>query len=212
MIDFERATAGELAGMLMRTGFAVEVDERAAGASIEPVATSVVDVVALGPAGAIEERTALCGALREGGYDGAIVAICRDLADGGTLLEHGADDFLIAPVGELELAARVRFCRKRRAARPLMRWGLLELDCLRRTVRVRGRSIRLTSRDCELLACLIEADGRAVPRARLLEQVWGRAHRGTNLVEVHLSRLRDKLGEDAGLIQTVRRAGYRLRG
>lgn len=211
VIDLDRATAGHLAGMLMRTGFAVQVGERRVDESTGRAATDF-DVVALGPTGPVAERTALCSALRDGGYDGAIVAICADISDGSTLVEQGADDFLIAPVEELEMAARVRFCRKRRAAGPLMRCGPLELDCLRRSIRLRGRTIRLTSRDCELLACLIEAGGRVVPRARLLEQVWrGRQDRGTNLVEVHLSRLRDKLGEDARLIQTVRGAGYRLR-
>jgi DNA-binding response OmpR family regulator len=212
VIDSERATASQLAGMLMRAGFAVEVGECAAGTSIDGVATDF-DVVALGPSGLIADRTALCSALRVSGYDGAIVAVCAHISDGGSLVEQGVDDFLIAPVEELELAARVRFCfSRRRVPRPLLRWGPLELDRLGHTVRLRGRTVRLTSRDCELLACLIEAGGRVVTRARMLEQVWeGREDRGTNLVEVHLSRLRDKLGEDASLIQTVRRAGYRLR-
>jgi len=211
VVDSEHAIAGHLAEMLMRAGFAVEVGECDAGASIQYVATDF-DVVALGPSGLVGERTALCSALREGGYDGAIVAVCADISDGAVLVEQGADDFLIAPVEEREMAARVRFCRRRRVVQPLLRWGPLELDCLRRTLLLRGRSVRLTSRDCELLACLIEAGGRVVTRARLLEQVWqGRQDRGTNLVEVHLSRLRDKLGDDAWLIETVRRAGYRLR-
>jgi DNA-binding response OmpR family regulator len=211
VIDSERAAASELAGMLMRAGFAAEVGECAAGTSIDGVATDF-DIVALGPSGLVGERAALCGALREGGYDGAIVAVCADISDGGILVEQGVDDFLIAPVEEREMAARLRFCcSRRRAPRPLLRWGPLELDRLGRTVRLRERTIRLTSRDCELLACLIEAGGGVVTRARMLEQVWqGREDRGTNVVEVHLSRLRDKLGEDAWLIQTVRRAGYRL--
>jgi two-component system OmpR family response regulator len=58
----------------------------------------------------------------------------------------------------------------------------------------------------------MQAGGRVVTRATLRERVWHRNEdRGTNLVEVHLSRLRDKLGDDATMIETVRRAGYRLR-
>jgi DNA-binding response OmpR family regulator len=70
----------------------------------------------------------------------------------------------------------------------------------------------LTSREYALLGCLVEAAGKALSRADLLSKVWGLdADPGSNLVEVHLSRLRDKFGADAAMIETVRRAGYRLR-
>ncbi len=93
-----------------------------------------------------------------------------------------------------------------------MRWGPLDLDQVHRDLRVRGRTIALTARECALLTCLIEAGDQVVSRAKLRAQVWPRKEdRGTNLVEVHLSRLRDKLGDDAGVIETVRREGYRLR-
>jgi DNA-binding response OmpR family regulator len=63
-----------------------------------------------------------------------------------------------------------------------------------------------------LLSYLVEARGEVVSRADLLSRVWARDEEpGSNLVEVHLSRLRDKLGADADVIETVRRAGYRLR-
>ena len=87
----------------------------------------------------------------------------------------------------------------------------MEIDRVQRSVRLRGRVLVLTAREYAVLTCLVEAAGDVVSRAELISKVWGRGDPGSNLVEVHLSRLRDKLGEDAGVIETVRRAGYRLR-
>jgi DNA-binding response OmpR family regulator len=168
--------------------------------------------IALGMHGPLERRVERCRQLREEGYAGAILAICTDLADGEALLEAGADDFVTTPFEARELVTRIQACARRSAAHSRLRWGPLELDRVHRELRVRGRGLTLTARECELLVCLIEAGGRVLSRTQLRERVWQRREdRGTNLVEVHLSRLRDKLGEDAGLIETVRRAGYRLR-
>jgi two-component system OmpR family response regulator len=88
----------------------------------------------------------------------------------------------------------------------------MDVDRVSRILRLRGKSVPLTDRDVGLLACLIQAGGDVVSRATLRERVWHRTEdRGTNLVEVHLSRLREKLGEDGNVIETVRGAGYRLR-
>ena len=70
----------------------------------------------------------------------------------------------------------------------------------------------LTGREFALLAHLFESDGTVLSRARLLASVWGTEHDpGSNLVEVHMSRLRSKLGEAAWMIETVRGGGYRWR-
>jgi DNA-binding response OmpR family regulator len=192
--------------MLERSGFTARV-----GQSLHDAATSFGAVI-VGPSGAIAARAATCRKVREEGYVGAILVACADVTEGDQLLDAGADDFVTAPFNELELAARIRSCERRTAARPHLHWGPLELDRVRRTLRPHGKEIPVTPRDVELLACLMEAGGRAVSRARLRERVWpGKEDRGTNVVEVHLSRLRDKLGDDAGVIETVRRAGYRLR-
>jgi DNA-binding response OmpR family regulator len=168
--------------------------------------------IALGMQGEVEQRVARCRQLRDEGYAGAIVAISAELADGEALLDAGADDFVTLPFEARELVTRIRASSRRSTALSQLRWGPLELDRVHRELRIRGKSVALTARECELLVCLIEAGGQVVSRAQLRERVWQRKEdRGTNLVEVHLSRLRDKLGEDAALIETVRRAGYRLR-
>jgi DNA-binding response OmpR family regulator len=168
--------------------------------------------VVLGAAGPLDQRTERCRTLRERGYAGPIVACCGDVGEGESLLDAGADDFVTASADALELAARLRACARRALARARLMWGPLDLDRMHRVLRLRGRIVDLTERESALLACLMEAGGRIVTRARLRQRVWPRAEdRGSNLVEVHLSRLRDKLGDEAAMIETVRRAGYRLR-
>jgi two-component system OmpR family response regulator len=170
------------------------------------------DAIVLGEHAPLEERVTRCRQLRDEGYGGALVAICVDATEGEALLDAGADDFALAPLEERELVTRVVASARRISTTSSVRWGPLELDRVEREVRVHGRSVALTARECEMLACLMEARGAIVSRAALRERVWQRTEdRGSNLVEVHLSRLRDKLGEDATLIETVRRAGYRVR-
>jgi DNA-binding response OmpR family regulator len=173
---------------------------------------SLFEGVVLGAHGPLQERAERCHRLRDEGYAGAILAICVGVTEGEALLDAGADDFATVPFDARELVARLRASARRASAHSRLRWGPLELDRVHREVRVGGRSISLTARECGILVCLIEAGGGVVSRATLRERVWQRKEdRGSNLVEVHLSRLREKLGEDASAIETVRRAGYRLR-
>jgi DNA-binding response OmpR family regulator len=127
-------------------------------------------------------------------------------------LDHGADDYLVKPFSFAELAARVR-ALARRAQPEAMRLalGTLELDLLHRRAQVGETRLELTPTEFELLATLLRARGDAVSRRELLHQVWGlRFDPGTNVVDVHVNRLRRKL-EDVGLasaIRTVRGQGY----
>jgi DNA-binding response OmpR family regulator len=192
------------------SGFEVTVVSSMDDKAIENVA--VFAGIVLGTQESLEERVGRCRGLRDEGYVGAILAACADVTEGEALTDAGADDFVTAPFEARELATRIRACARRTAAYSSPRWGPLELDRVHRVLLLRGRSIPLTAREWELLVCLIEAGGRVVSRdvlrARMLH---GRADKGSNLVEVHLSRLRDKLGGEAALIETVRRSGYRLR-
>lgn len=202
--------AAALAVTLQQAGFQVSV----AGQGSEPSAADMAafDVVALGMSGEPGDRVRVCERLRAEGYGGAVVVVGASPGDVEPLLDAGADDFVPAPVQEAELLARLRMARRRKGARARLRWGPVELELLHRTAALRGQALALTEREFGLLACLVDAGGEVVSRAELLSKVWERSegHR-SNLVEVHLSRLRDKLGSDAALIETVRGAGYRLR-
>lgn len=132
-------------------------------------------------------------------------------------LRKGGDDYLSKPFSLQELVARVEALGRRqdrgRAKEHLTAAGL-EMDLLRREVRVRGREVRLTIREFQILEMLLRSAGRVVTRSMLLEGVWDyRFDPQTNIVDQHVSRLRQKLDDDvsADVIETVRGVGYRVR-
>lgn len=208
LIHHDGAEALLLARRLDSAGFPASV---LSGARLpEKVDAAAFDVVVVGVAGELQGRLALCEKLRNDGYKGAILALSRDSTEMDSLVDAGADDFAAAPIQASELVARVRVALRRVATRAA-RWGPLEIDRVQRAARLRGRALALTEREYAILACLVDSAGTAVSRTELVTKVWGRYDPTSNMVEVHLSRLRDKLGEDADIIQTIRRAGYRLR-
>jgi len=131
-------------------------------------------------------------------------------------LGSGADDYLVKPFAMAELSARLAALARRGGpvVGEVANVGSLRLERLKREVWREGRRIVLQPREFELLDQLVRQAGRVVSRAMLLEQVWHfHFDPQTNIVETHMSRLRQKLnaGSDHDLIQTVRGVGYRLR-
>lgn len=131
-------------------------------------------------------------------------------------LRKGGDDYLPKPFSLQELIARAEALGRRPARSQqvdrLSAHGI-EMDLLRRQVLVRGKEVRLTSREFQILEVLLRNSGRVITRAMLLEAVWDyRFDPQTNIVDQHVSRLRQKLGEEgATAIETVRGVGYRVR-
>lgn len=132
-------------------------------------------------------------------------------------LKAGGDDYLTKPFAFAELLARVEALLRRRSgaqAVTALRVADLELDLLGRRVTRAGRVIDLTAREFNLLEFLVRRAGQVVTRTMLLEGVWDlQFDPQTNLVEVHISRLRQAIDRDFGkpLIHTVRGAGYVVR-
>jgi len=135
-------------------------------------------------------------------------------------LKAGGDDYLVKPFAFSELLARLEALARRAksgndGAPTTLRAGDLEMDLLRREVRRADKPIDLQPREFQLLEFLLRHAGQVVTRTMLLEGVWDyHFDPQTNVIDVHISRLRAKIdkGFDRPLLHTVRGAGYRLDG
>ncbi|MGA2089498.1 MAG: response regulator transcription factor [Stellaceae bacterium] len=131
-------------------------------------------------------------------------------------LRAGGDDYLVKPFAFAELLARIEALLRRgpaSAATVKIKAGALEMDLLARNVTRSGREIDLLPREFRLLEFLMRHAGQVVTRTMLLENVWDyHFDPQTNVIDVHVSRLRQKIdkGFDKPMLQTVRGAGYRL--
>ena len=139
-----------------------------------------------------------------------------EISDRVSGLKAGGDDYLVKPYAFAELIARVEALSRRRetgAVATTLRVGDLEMDLIGRAVRRDGKEIDLQPREFQLLEYLMRNAGQPVTRTMLLEKVWEyHFDPQTNVIDVHVSRLRSKVdkGFDRPMLQTVRGSGYRL--
>jgi phosphate regulon transcriptional regulator PhoB len=131
-------------------------------------------------------------------------------------LEIGADDYVGKPFSPKELVARVRAVLRRahpNQATPVLTGGPITLDAARHAVSLNGQALVLTPKEFDLLQALLEAAGRVLSREFLLNRVWGYARADvieSRTVDVHVRRLRAKLGDAGSRIATVKSIGYRF--
>ncbi|MEL7487454.1 MAG: response regulator transcription factor [Pseudomonadota bacterium] len=133
-------------------------------------------------------------------------------------LQAGGDDYLVKPYAFSELLARVEALGRRRASAPApvttrYEVGDLEIDVITRTVRRASKKIELQPREFRLLEYLMRHAGQVVTRTMLLENVWEyHFDPQTNVIDVHISRLRSKIDKDFDkpLLKTIRGAGYTI--
>ena len=206
-----------VATVLRREGFVVEVAADAAGAlaSARAVEPDVV-VLDLGVPGT--DGVEVCRQLRTF-TDAYVVMVTgrHEEVDKLIGLSVGADDYVTKPFSPRELVARIRAMLRRPrtgGARLVRRVGALEVDVEAREVKVAGSPVELTRIEFDLLSALSERPRAALTREQLLERVWGPHWFGDDhVVDVHVSKLRQKLGDDARApryVRTVRGVGYRL--
>jgi len=161
----------------------------------------------------------LCRVIRTTGLSAPLFAVLTEGGLAGLTPEWGVDDVLLDTAGPAEVEARLRMATARvleDAAGPAddarITAGALVIDEAAYSVRLRGRALDLTYKEFELLKYLAQHPGRVFTRAQLLQEVWGYDYfGGTRTVDVHVRRLRAKLGADhETLIGTVRNVGYRF--
>jgi DNA-binding response OmpR family regulator len=162
----------------------------------------------------------LCRLLRTTGLSSPLLLVLTEGGMAAVAADWGADDVLLDTAGPAEVEARLRLAlgRSRLAAAavepetPEIRAGDVVVDETTYSAKVRGRALDLTYKEFELLKFLAQHPGRVFTRAQLLQEVWGYDYfGGTRTVDVHVRRLRAKLGaEHEALIGTVRNVGYRF--
>lgn len=151
--------------------------------------------------------------IREAGNEVPVLFITglTEVADRVKGLRLGADDYILKPVEYEELIARIEAVVRRRLAQPKIEYGQLMIDPAWRHVHYHGKLVDLSAREYDLLFCLVQAGGKVVSRKELLDIVWNiRFDPETNVINVHITRLRKKLGRcGPPMIETVRGEGYR---
>ncbi len=161
----------------------------------------------------------LCRLIRTTGVDVPVLLVVTEGGLVAVSADWGIDDVLLDTVGPAEVEARLRIALGRLVGRPgdegppdEIRSGDVTIDEASYTAKVRGRTLDLTFKEFELLKFLAQHPGRVFSRAQLLQEVWGYDYYGgTRTVDVHVRRLRAKLGpEHEAVIGTVRNVGYRF--
>ena len=222
VVEDDKDIADLIAHYLHRAGHAVDqvASGPAALASVkaDPPDLVVLDVMLPGLDGLL-----VCQALRADPATAAVPIIMltarAEEAERIAGLDLGADDYVTKPFSPGELVARVAALLRRarpaaapptRAAAPLQ-CGPIAIDLVRHTVTVEGAEVRLTAKEFLLLQYLIEQRGRVLSRDVLLRDVWGYQFTGgTRTVDVHVRRLREKIGYLAHALTTIKQFGYRL--
>jgi two-component system OmpR family response regulator len=154
-------------------------------------------------------------ALKRDGYQAPVIILSAlgDIDDRVIGLKSGSDDYLVKPFAFVELLARIEVLGRRRdiSEPPKIKVQDLELDLISRSVSRAGKNIDLQAREFKLLEYMLRHKNQIITRAMLLENVWDyHFDPQTNVIDVHISRLRNKIDKDfeSPIIRTVRGSGY----
>lgn len=214
LVEDEAVLARLIARVLGEEGYRVQLESRGraalAAAAADPPDAAILDV------GLPDlDGLAVCRELRRSGLRCPILILtARDsVPDRVRGLDAGADDYLIKPFAFEELLARLRAHLRRDGGPVRVEIGPVTLDPESREVTSGGRDIALTDQEFRLLELLMRHPGRVLSRDRILEHVWGYdADPRSNVVDIYVHYVRRKLGpQAAGMIRTVRSAGYMLK-
>jgi two-component system OmpR family response regulator len=217
VVEDDAELGSQLQKGLREQGFTVDRADHAR-AGLNQAATGVYDLMILDrmlPGG---DGLELLTRVRAAGVSSPVIFLTArgEVADRIDGLDAGADDYLAKPFSFPELLARMRVVLRRGAERTpnVLQVDDLRLDPVQRTVECGGSKIELTAKEFALLHFLMRHAGHVVSRSMILEQVWDVTFGGmTNVVDVHINRLRNKIdrGRRQPLIQTLRGVGYAIR-
>jgi two-component system, OmpR family, response regulator RegX3 len=218
LVEDEPAIAEPLAESLEREGFDLELAVTAA-AGVESAERLEPDLILLDLMLPDGSGFDVCREVRRTSQVPIIMLTARgDEADRVVGLELGADDYVVKPFSAREVAARVRAVLRRTSAQPRPEGGAsIEVDDVRldpatRTVTRAGEPVELARKEFDLLHLLMANAGSVVTRERLIDEVWDTNWFGsTKTLDVHVSALRKKLGDDSAApryIRTVRGVGF----
>ncbi|MHB2021730.1 MAG: winged helix-turn-helix transcriptional regulator [Mycobacteriales bacterium] len=182
------------------------------------IAAPEVDVVVIDARRDLPAARSLARLLRTTGTSAAVLAVLTQGELAAVTADWGLDDIFIDSADPAEVETRIRLAAGRQPAAPTerapteIRSGELAVDETTYTVRLRGQVVDVTFKEFELLKFLAQHPGRVFNRTQLLQEVWGYDYYGgTRTVDVHVRRLRAKLGpEYEQLIGTVRNVGYKF--
>ncbi len=218
IIEDDREAASYLTKALRESG---HVPDHAADGEtgLHMASTQAYDVLVVDRMLPQRDGLSVVSSLREKGNSTPILILSAlgQVDDRVTGLRAGGDDYLTKPYAFSELLARVEILGRRRGTKDVetvYRVGDLELDRLSHEVRRAGKTITLQPREFRLLEYLMKHAGQVVTRTMLLENVWDyHFDPQTNVIDVHISRLRSKIERDFGepLLHTVRGSGYIIR-
>lgn len=213
VVEDDKTIAEPLVAGLERQGF--EVTWVTTGA--EALLADLPDLVLLDLGLPDLDGQVVCRMLREKSRVPIVVVTARsDEIERVSLLEMGADDYVVKPFGFRELVARIRAVLRRSqasvvdASADVMEAGPVTINRRTRVVTVSGRMVSLTPKEYDLLVYLAEDPGAVYTRDQILRAVWDQNWWGpTKTLDVHVASLRRKL-DDPYLVETVRGVGYRL--
>lgn len=213
VVEDDVSLANLLERVFAEEGYVVSVSASLASADAA-LATAPFDLVVLDWMLPDGEGLALCARLQGRKPPlGVVMLTARgEVHDRVTGLRVGADDYVKKPFEIDELLARVEAVCRRVNQGWISRVGALEVDRRSQLVQTDGRRLNLTGREYALLVRLADCPDECVSRAQLLADVWNMSFDpGSGVLDVHLSRLREKLGDLAWMIETVRGQGLKLR-
>ncbi|EYT58538.1 MULTISPECIES: response regulator transcription factor [Microbacterium] len=218
IVEDDDRVAGALEAFLARSGYATV--RAADGAAALDLLGADTEVVLLDLGLPDIDGVDLCRRIRGRSEVPIVIVTARNqVAERIKGLRAGADDFVVKPYDVHELLARIEaVTRRSRPMRPeadarvLLHDGDVEIDLVARQVLVDGTPIDLTRKEFDIVAVLARYPGVAVPKERLIREVWNTDWRGFgHSLEVHVGAIRKKTGV-RGIIETVRGVGYRLAG